>query len=732
MPTPFDAADLTRFRGLNKMGNWTPGLAKLAMSARPFIPSRQVTKGLSDEIATEAARSSKRWGRLHDLVALLAVLTDGAVVDDYQLMHQLGPSRTGRSSLVGLGALYRRLRNTLSGFCPPATDLRLASFAAVTDLFVALRPVRQEYEWRVRGLRPNELMLVLAAPGLAFSSMLLNPEAHALRRFASPRDDAAPEEIATGASYTLTTFNRLVGLDERSLQAVRGEVPEPGPTQDLIRQATALFSFDEAEVEVFRAGYTCAERAAGTWRVTAPSEALGRALELGHIDSAQQNFLRRFKAERPTRPPALFSDVARDFSNVFESSFQLFPGPPRRVRLALGAAVAKAVGGQLLLNDELYLDEMHWLVETCYELAARPDELRSVPITPHLTLWNVIQVSRVFRLLCVGWLDAMERLGDDINAKLNSSIQLNATKSTVDLICSFGFSREMASEYVGLFTWDTSARSSYADLQYRPFLRIGDNLAISIGVHERSNLLRNALIAQQRRLSSGTLPDVVTDTMVATIRENHQLVATGAKFRFRGEESDLDVAWRLGDTLFVFECKNTIAPCSSFEMRATLDQLDKGAKQLSRLERLWSETAFRRHLEERLGFSLHGVTQLRTAIVLSHRVYAGAHYKGHPVRHLHALCTFIRSGEVALVIAGPGAREHVIHHWAGAALQAADLERHLDADSPSYAARFASQVEEAEVREIGGVRVERMRYPLDMNLLVATLGAPPDFADGTP
>jgi hypothetical protein len=349
-----------------------------------------------------------------------------------------------------------------------------------------------------------------------------------------------------------------------------------------------------------------------------------------------------------------------------------------------------------------------------------------VAITTHMTLWDVMLISRVFRLISAGWLDAMDRLGDDTNAKLNSSVWLLSRDSMVDMICSFGISRDMASDYVDMFTWDTSVRSSYADLQYKPFLTLGDSIAIPIGIHEHSNLLRNVLLTQQKRLSSGTLPDIVTDSIVAVIRETHPNVASGAKFRFKGEESDIDVAWRLEDTLFVFECKNSVLPCSSFEMRATLDQLDKATKQLSRFQRLWDEADFRRILAQRLPFSLQGVTRLRTAIVLSHRLYAGAHYRGHPVRHLHALANFIRRGEARLM---KGDEEHLVRWWSGTTLQAVDMERYLDPDSPSYAVYWASQADHAQILEAAGVRLSRMRYPLDMKLFAEAVGAPAGFAD---
>jgi hypothetical protein len=133
------------------------------MSTGPFTPSRQVLTSLSAQVAAEVARVTVRWGRIHDLLALLAILTTGTVFDDYQVMHPLAPSQVRRVSLSGLGGLFRRLQNTLMPFCEPAVGARLASFAALAELFLALIPARQEYEANVRSLLPTELATASSA-----------------------------------------------------------------------------------------------------------------------------------------------------------------------------------------------------------------------------------------------------------------------------------------------------------------------------------------------------------------------------------------------------------------------------------------------------------------------------------------------------------------------------------------------------------------------------------------
>jgi hypothetical protein len=223
----------------------------------------------------------------------------------------------------------------------------------------------------------------------------------------------------------LTTFNRLVGFKARFVSALRGSAPPPEPTYDLIGRAITLFSMDEAEVDVFRAGYSCERDKDGGWRVAAPSENIARAFELGHLDSMWQDLL-RVRASTVRGPDIVhLGDVAKEFAKTLgETLFRIVPGPPRRVRLEIPAQVANHIGLALIVKDELYAEEFEWIGATCYELVARPRELESVRIGTHITLWDVLLISRVFRLLMVGWLDAMDRLGDDLTARLNSSIQV--------------------------------------------------------------------------------------------------------------------------------------------------------------------------------------------------------------------------------------------------------------------------------------------------------------------
>jgi hypothetical protein len=140
----------------------------------------------------------------------------------------------------------------------------------------------------------------------------------------------------------LTTFNRLVGLRKDSVSAHHGAVPDPEPTYALIARATTLFSFDEAEVDVFRGGYTCSQSDTGTWHIAAPTELLGRAFELGYIGSAQQELLQR--RGPPTPGHALLSEVAKEFARLCKEFFRVVDGPPRRIRLEMHTDVASETG----------------------------------------------------------------------------------------------------------------------------------------------------------------------------------------------------------------------------------------------------------------------------------------------------------------------------------------------------------------------------------------------------
>src|SRR5207248_11416694 len=57
---------------------------------------------------------------------------------------------------------------------------------------------------------------------------------------------------------------------------------------------------------------------------------------------------------------------------------------------------------------------------------------------------------------------------------------------------------------------------------------------------------------------------------------------SSVKYKYAQRAGDLDTLALIEDVLFVFECKNSLHPCSPFELRTSFDHLVEAQDQLDR------------------------------------------------------------------------------------------------------------------------------------------------------
>jgi hypothetical protein len=531
--------------------------------------------------------------------------------------------------------------------------------------------------------------------------------------------DLALEDYASGVSYILTAWNLMRGIDGTEFGPCGEEEDPVADSLPLVRTAHDLFELDQAGVDVFRGSYGCSRGRHNDWLVLPPAEQLGRARELGNIETQIQESIRleRVKDEEGTSFEGFVTGVFKRFGAKL---FEFTRKEPRRLRFLLMEPVTRPLGREILLKNSLFREERQWLLGTNYELVTTADALQAFQIGEHLTLWDVFLISRIFRLLALARneLLADERIRNR-SSFLTSLLMLMTRDEFIRSLTFFDVDETKAKEYFGLFYWGPAGANEFADIQYKSFFKAGGQVVLLLSTHAFSNILRNVLIVAQKRLSSGTQPDLVTLHLHDVLAESQQHVRHDIKFKYKGEQSDLDVVLKVGSTLFVFECKNSIKPCSSFEMRATWDQLDKAVSQLDRLSRLWKEPQFRKQLEGKLAISLSDVTRLRPAIVLSHRLFGGANYGGYPVRSLHALANFVSEGTTVLTVEDD---KKTVRNWKGDALSEDDLESFLTEGGAVYGALSRAQRKTYLASHFGQIRMLRPRYPLVLAKMLREFG----------
>ncbi|WP_437981387.1 hypothetical protein [Sorangium sp. So ce117] len=530
------------------------------------------------------------------------------------------------------------------------------------------------------------------------------------------------EDLASAASFLLARSNDEAPLTERDLfyqdlsHAFRTQCADYLITAHCLRQVRDL------EVSVFRLGYEVTQVSPSLWRIAPPTPQFGMALEFGYVRTKALNLSHQIDDTISLNDvPSFF-----EFCERFDQDAKTLPGPPLyrlhglpapRLQLLIRDDVAKMLAEHVLAKKSMFREEIVHALNACYELFAEPKELWEFEIEPGFTIGRFFTLCRILRFYAVLCRIELSRLRDqDEAAYIRSLVGGGHTTDITTLLTAHGATSFEIDAFMRLSSW-SSASDSHVDIQYSPILRAGKNAAFLRMTHVHSNMIRNVFARAKKRIFSDGTRDPLSEEIFHSLQDQ-VLAAQDVEYTYAGLRGQLDVVAASDDTIFVFECKNTLLPCSSFEQRTLLDHLDKAVDQLDRLRLLWADDGFRRYLASKLRWDLSRVVTLQTVIVPSVRLFSGIQYRGHPVRHARELQNFVRTGTA--ILRSPDGHFQ-FDMWEGSPFSGAVLSTYLGESPGLYEAIWDSAHEAVENLQSVRWGVDRVYYNFDVERHFATL-----------
>jgi hypothetical protein len=200
--------------------------------------------------------------------------------------------------------------------------------------------------------------------------------------------------------------------------------------------------------------------------------------------------------------------------------------------------------------------------------------------------------------------------------------------------------------------------------------------------------MRNGMVNYKRRFHADGQRDPVAQRLVEAFRGVGIAAWSEVGYSWKGHEGEIDVLASVDGVLFAFECKHNLLPCSAFELRTTWDYVETASTQLDRLRALWSDLGFREMISKKTGVDATECS-IVSAIVFSHRLFAGIEVGGHSVRHCRELVRFVESGDSTFAL---GDLKKRIWLRPTGRLRAEDLRRYLSTETSHYSALWAAHV----------------------------------------
>ena len=501
-------------------------------------------------------------------------------------------------------------------------------------------------------------------------------------------EDLSREESASAVSFALSLLNKSTRLSAERFLPFLNTSDDPGNFEDILLLAFRLRELQDMEASIFRLNYRFFPIGKNKYIHTAETDQLGMSLALGYIKNQWIASLR----EDPTQysNTLSFEALCTKWLETHGNHYAFITDEKiPQVRVALPSTDVKALGEGLFRVPRLFQEEIRSIFDACYELNTNLPDLESFKITPELSLFDTLIISRIFRFIFIA---RFQRLLELRNTNLvclwNSSLVGIKVSTLREFLHIAGVPLNQATAYISLFTWNPEDTNQFVDLQYRSFINLGGMLAVPLAIHTSSNLFRNALIAEGKRIYSDGTYDPISHLLETALKARTPYTASAVKYRHQTKEGDIDVLGVLDNSLYIFECKNTLLPTSTNEQQTTHDHIQKATKQLERFLELWNDKGFRSHISQQSNLDLSNISTVKTAIVLSNRLFSGTTIEDHPVRHHRELINILKDGKTTAW--SPDGKKQEINLWAGESFSKADLDDYLSGTSKIYSQLWAS------------------------------------------
>ena len=122
-------------------------------------------------------------------------------------------------------------------------------------------------------------------------------------------------------------------------------------------------------------------------------------------------------------------------------------------------------------------------------------------------------------------------------------------------------------------------------------------------------------------------------------------VFTNKKFSYLQQNGEIDVIIISETDIILIECKCPLSPTNNFEMRASVDLIEKAAKQLSHSKLAMSDSTFRKNFLKNMKVD-DTPRNIHTCIVFGNRLFNGYTIDSHPIRYIKELDMILNNGHI--------------------------------------------------------------------------------------
>ena len=358
--------------------------------------------------------------------------------------------------------------------------------------------------------------------------------------------------------------------------------------------------------------------------------------------------------------------------------------------------------------NELSKEELHSLSFEANELNLNVQSV-DAPIYKSLTLREYIQLRRIFVVFYYAQTVPLYEKFASGGISKAEYFQSLIPHFSLKLFESWDTAqKQKLQEFWELINYrDTN--STIIDLMYQPCLSSNQSILPLCATSVISNIGRNVSVLM-KRLNRGAnedgVDDPLIDRMVSVFQSNGIPHAVSCPV---GGITDIDVAFNIGDTIYIAECKKNYHPTDFFECRATLDALYKAERQLRRIVCAIDSTTLRT-LCDKLQISFSSQYKIVPLIVTGNRIFSNTNFFKYPVRYFGELIQYVENGTINV-----GGQE--IATRTNGPISTSDMAAYLNSNCDCFEFLINAMADTAQVVTIGSYTLTLFDYALNAVML---------------
>lgn len=479
--------------------------------------------------------------------------------------------------------------------------------------------------------------------------------------------DLTKEEIAEAASYILyyLSSNRDIS-PTKNLRIIYNyeEFIIQNDIEHIIDCAWTMLQIKEWEILTECFGYQFKEEHDGLL-IEPPYIMLDKSIRLGYIRTELQyeNCLYRVHSDIGSSAISIIdyaTKVQETLGNRFTFEYKEEFGFGRYI-MKFPDYVIDVFKKMIIDSDKCFKEDVMYLSLLEREQLITYSDLEDISIQG-ISLKEFLKIKNIF-IIIGQWLNdnLKKNANNNLNLTYKSLIPILSKEAIKELLLQLT-TEEKAQSFLDIISWSPQSER-ILDIQYNPFINMGDFYAMPLNILANSNSIRNlyALMHKSNELVSNGQDDPLIQIIKDAFNYSNKPCIANIKY----SKGDIDIMAKIDNTLLVLECKNTLHPTSAHDMRTTWNHITKGQKQLRKIQTAIENKELDNLLENVFGTKSKDFESIYYAVIVSNRLFVG-NFLSYPVRSSNDFVNLLHDG---MIVTAAG--EYC--QWVGDSLSARDI-----------------------------------------------------------